>query len=493
MTHDHHPRPPHDHHRRPGGLLAAAVLASAATSSAVAQASRDVPDERIATHLDGAFDTSDAIDSHRIVPTCEDGIVTLAGTVDHLLEKRRAVDLARATVGVRAVIDRIDVRRSDRADDAIRGDIRTALLADPATESYEVGVEVNRGVATLDGEVDSFAERRLAEQVAAGVRGVVAVRNRIDLDPTIDRSDDEILEDVRARLARTVTVDDKLLRVSVDDGEVTLAGVVGSAAEKWHAHDLAWIAGVDGVSVEDVGVRWWARDEMRRGDVHENRSDREVRSAVLDAFRTDPRIDADEPVVTVEDGMITLTGSVDDLRTKRAAGEVALDVIGAWNVDNHLRLEPETEVRDDVAEDRIAQALLRNAYVDRFNVTVRVINGHAHLYGTVDTAFERERAGAIAASVDGIVDVSNYLAISDAWDGPEDWVIRREIRDEFFWSPFVDGDDVTVTVVDGVATLAGTVDTMRERQIAAENAIEGGARSVDNELFVRNGPEPLRP
>jgi osmotically-inducible protein OsmY len=51
-----------------------------------------------------------------------------------------------------------------------------------------------------------------------------------------------------------------------------------------------------------------------------------------------------------------------------------------------------------------------------------------------------------------------------------------------FWSPFVDSDDVTVSVEAGVATLTGSVDSLGEYNAARENAFEGGAITVINKL-----------
>lgn len=48
----------------------------------------------------------------------------------------------------------------------------------------------------------------------------------------------------------------------------------------------------------------------------------------------------------------------------------------------------------------------------------------------------------------------------------------------------MDADDIYVTVDDGVSILTGTVDTWTERSAATENAYDGGAIWVDNELAV---------
>ena len=66
-----------------------------------------------------------------------------------------------------------------------------------------------------------------------------------------------------------------------------------------------------------------------------------------------------------------------------------------------------------------------------------------------------------------------------------DAAIKEDIEDELFWSPFVDLDEVNVKVDDGTATLTGDVDSLGEYEAATENALEGGAHKVDNDLVIR--------
>jgi osmotically-inducible protein OsmY len=66
-----------------------------------------------------------------------------------------------------------------------------------------------------------------------------------------------------------------------------------------------------------------------------------------------------------------------------------------------------------------------------------------------------------------------------------DAAIKEDIEDELFWSPFVDLDEVTVKVDGGTAILTGEVDSLGEYEAATENALEGGAHEVDNNLVVR--------
>ena len=70
-----------------------------------------------------------------------------------------------------------------------------------------------------------------------------------------------------------------------------------------------------------------------------------------------------------------------------------------------------------------------------------------------------------------------------------DRAIRDNVKDQMWWSPFVDADDVKVTVTGGLVRLTGTVDSWMEYDAAVENAWEGGARRVDNDLNVRSSEE----
>ena len=43
--------------------------------------------------------------------------------------------------------------------------------------------------------------------------------------------------------------------------------------------------------------------------------------------------------------------------------------------------------------------------------------------------------------------------------GKNDWAILEDVRDELFWSPFVNEDEIEVPVDSGRVTLSGTVDS----------------------------------
>jgi len=495
-------------------MIALVVIGVSATHAAAAK--RQITDISVTDAVEDELLIDKAVPAHRIDVSTVDGVVTLSGSVDNVLAKERAARIARIVKGVRAVVNKLEVDPPFlRTDGQIRDDVETALLSDPATDSYEIDVRVNDNVVTLSGAVDSWQEQVLCETVAKGVNGVKGVNNEIEVLWPKERSDYEIKTEVEQALRWDAFVDHALIDVTVKEGKVTLSGTVGSAAEK---NEASWDAYVHGVkSVDDTGleVKRWARDKDLKGEKYVEKSDEEIENAVEDALLYDPRVFSFSVRPEVSGKRVTLRGTVDNLKAKRAAAQDARNTVGVRWVENRIKVRPVTPLSDQKIEDNVRSALVRDPYVESYEITVDVINGVAKLYGTVDTFFEKSQADDVASRINGVIMVDNHLKVQEDGSDPviqelydpyvdnrlldhydwyyhrpiysskSDWEIKENIDDELFWSPFVDAEDVTVVVDDGVATLTGTVDSWSEYDAAMNNAYEAGAVYVDNDLVVK--------
>jgi osmotically-inducible protein OsmY len=471
---------------RPIGFMSLAIVMVVALIGGVVMAADNVPeDTEITRAIVDELWIDEAVDPNDIDVETHQGVVMLTGSVRNLLAKDRATSLAETISGVRAVVNRIDVEPGGtRSDSEIGTAISDALLRDPATESYEVDVEVDDGVVTLTGSVDSWHEKQLSEILAKGVVGVRVMENKIAVTPQTSRPDTEIGKEIAAYLANDVRVDDMLVQIDVDDGEVSLSGIVGSLAEKRIAISDSWVTGVTAVDASGLEVEAWMRDDMRRETLYVNRTDEQIEKSVKDAFLYDPRVFSFAPDVEVVDGTAILTGTVDNLKAKMAAEQDARNTLGVWRVKNHLKVRPPEAVSDLELANRVRSALAEDAYVERYDITVSARSGSVYLSGQVNTSFERGRAGDVAARVNGVVAVANNLTYEHQWTWKPDREIREDVRDHLFWSPFVDANEVTVSVESGVVTLSGLVDTWGERMAAEKNAWDGGAKDVRNGLAV---------
>lgn len=488
------------------GLLVL-VLGGTATAAQV------LNDNTITNAVEDELLFDPAVPSYKMRVTCRDGIVTLTGTVDNLLAKNRAVDIVETVKGVRAVINKIHVSPlTEDTDEQIRENVRLTLAENPATELSEIWVEVSSGTVTLKGTVDSYLEKDLARILASGVGGVTEVTNNIVFSIKGSRPDWEILADLRQGMRWDALLVHERISVQVTDGKVTLTGVVGSAAEKQRAIDKSWLPGIREVNSDGLKVKDWARDPLLRKHKYKMVSDDEIRKALVRAIELDPRVDVRDVDVEVFDGVVVLKGDVDNLQACRSAAQDAHNTVGVFRVKNHLKVRlPQTNIRDSELEEKINQALERDAYLDFYEISVNVRHGVVRLYGEVQTPFEKVRAEDVASMIQGVFAVDNNILSRRMWlpfvynpyvdenTFPEnygwytdrkvapvksDLEITNSIKDELWWSPFVDEDQVKVTVDDGRATLEGEVDSRLEVNAAVENAFEGGAVSVDNDLTI---------
>ncbi len=439
----------------------------------------------ITTAIEAELVLDDAVESHLIDVSSKDGIVTLAGRVDNILSKERAARIAETIKGVRAVINNITVVPVERSDQEVQRDAESALLEDPATESYEIGVVVEDGKVVLTGTVESWQEKMLAEKVVKSVRGVKEIDNNIGIEYKTERTDFEIKQDIERNLENDIWVDDVLIDVAVQNGGVELSGTVGSADEKTRSISDAWVVGVKDVDAEELEVKYWVRDKMQRRPDFGEISDQDIKKAIENAFFQDPRVFSFNIDIKVKEGKVTLSGIVDNLRTKKAAEQDARHTYGVWQVNNHIRVRPKTIPVADTLKARVKRALIRDPVVELHDLTIYAANGKVYLNGKVNTSYEKQRAGTVAQRIKGVVEVENNIKYEHTWTWKPDWKIKRNINSQLFWSPFVDSDQVSVAVKEGVATLTGKVDSWSEKHAAEDNAYEGGARDVKNNLDVK--------
>lgn len=498
--------------RTPLLMLSIVLICTLPAAAATAPA---VTDDDITFAVERAMVFDTGVPSNDIDVVTRDGIVTITGKVDNVLARERAIRIAESIRGVRSIVDRMTVDKSQRPDEEIRRDVKNALLYDPATDSYEITVEVSNGIANLSGTVDSWQEKQLALDVARGVRGVTQVVDVMKVSYASTRTDAEITAEVRGALGNDVWLDAVFIRPAVSNGTVTLSGTVGSLAEKRRAISDAWVRGVRAVNADGLKVESWAKDTMQRERRTTTLTDAQIRDAVRDAFVHDPRVFSFNPNVAVSNGVVTLTGVVDNLKARRAAGQDARNTIGVRRVRNYLKVRPAQPVADDKVARTLKDALAFNTITESYEIDVRADRGVVTLSGTVDSFLEKSEAEDVALRTNGVVAVRNNLAVRypalthydydyDPWwdynsdygrysSMRPDWSARtfttdseleEDIEYELFWSPFVDSIAVDVDVKNGVATLTGTVANWRAFTAATQNAFEAGALGVVNDLKV---------
>ncbi len=419
------------------------------------------------------------------------GLVTLSGTATSLLDKQMSAQIAKRTRGVKAVLNQLIVLASDRRDDDIRSDVEEVLRINDSVDKPRIAVDVSRGEVAMAGKVESLAEKRIAEFAASGVTGVTKVNNQITVGLISDRTNSDIAEEIRGLIVHSIYLDDASVNVTVEEHIAKLSGTVPSAESKDRLEQIAEIWGVTTVDVTSVTVDSDSFDESQRRERYADVSDGEIQDALARSFRNDPIVFSHVAAIAtnVRDGSVTLSGTVDCLRTKNRAERLAGDVVGVQRVVNEINVEySDKEVSDMEIIHETQAALRRSALLDRRAIRVHCQRAHVSLFGIVDSELEKQVAGWIADGITGVVHVNNSLAIEPKWKEKSDEAIKSDLQRKLNFTLLDKTDDIRVTVENGTVILQGEVATWRQWQLVMDLAIEAGARHPHNLLNVRYHP-----
>jgi osmotically-inducible protein OsmY len=143
--------------------------------------------------------------------------------------------------GVKALVVEIDVTLAGttrRTDGDIARSAKDVLQWTTDAPADTVQIKVEKGNITLSGVVDWEYQRRDAADAIRNLVGVKSVINMVTISPKA--STQVVKADIDSALKRRATRDSNSIKVSVEDGEVTLSGSVHSWTERELANDSAW-------------------------------------------------------------------------------------------------------------------------------------------------------------------------------------------------------------------------------------------------------------
>lgn len=212
--------------------------------------------------------------------------------------------------------------------------------------------------------------------------------------------------------------------------------------------------------------------------------DKRLRLIVIDELDFEPSIDASGIEVTVEDGVVTLTGYARSYAEKREAEAAACRVRGVRAVASQIEVVCLDGMLTSDAElaRRALDILTWDAGVPG-SVKVKVLQGRIWLSGTVDWHCQRLAAELAVSRLSGIVGVSNLIALQRR---AHSYDIARAIREALRRSAELDDCNIRVMVAsDDTVTLEGEVHAWCDRAVAERAAWSApGVQGVEDRLLV---------
>jgi len=215
------------------------------------------------------------------------------------------------------------------------------------------------------------------------------------------KTDSQLQSDVIAELGWEPSIHSEAIGVEVKDGIVTLAGHVGTYAEKLEAERAAMrVYGVKALAVEiDVRIAGISA-----------RTDADIARTVENVLQWTTFLKKDLVKIMVEGGWVTLSGEVNWEYQRRAAVDAIRFLMGVKGVYDMITIKP--TLTAPLVKADIEAALKRRARKDSNSILVSVKGNDVTLSGSVHSWADRDLATHTAWGTPGVRSVVNNTTLS---------------------------------------------------------------------------------
>jgi len=193
------------------------------------------------TDVQNAIRWEPLLNAAEIGVTAQDGVVSLTGVVDSYAKKLEAENAAKKVVGVKALVEKIEVKFPyswTKTNVEIANEVLNGLNSNWSVPKDKVTVKVENGWVTLEGELPWHYQKEAAKNAVNYLTGVKGVTNNIKIK---SESHDAIEQkDVESAINRNWSIDDHDIKVKVSGTTVTLSGTINSWYQKEEAARIAW-------------------------------------------------------------------------------------------------------------------------------------------------------------------------------------------------------------------------------------------------------------
>ncbi|WPQ60437.1 BON domain-containing protein [Chitinophaga sancti] len=214
------------------------------------------------------------------------------------------------------------------------------------------------------------------------------------------------------------------------------------------------------------------------------RSDYILQQNVLDEFLWEPSLEAAEIGVSVKNGIVTLSGTVDSISKKNSAERAVKRIKDVKAVAMAIEVVYPSNSRKTDAEIAKAalDALAWNSLVPKDHIRIEVENGYITLEGEVEWQYQRNAAKDVVKDLQGVKGIANLIVVKPI---PSSFLVKNNILNALHRMANIDAHNIQVLTLDNTIILNGTVRSWRELE-QVEHVVWStpGVSAVINDLEV---------
>lgn len=214
------------------------------------------------------------------------------------------------------------------------------------------------------------------------------------------------------------------------------------------------------------------------------KTDLEIQKDVMEELSWQPSLNAAHIGVAANNGIVTLSGTVDTYLEKIIAEEATKKISGvrALAEDIEIKIKGITKKTDTEIAEEVMFALKWQSSVDENKIKVKVENGRVLIEGEVIWNFQKTAIKSAISNVEGVKGISCNILVNPL-TVPAD--IKNRLDAAFHRNAAIDSDHIHISVVGSTVTLTGMIRSYSEMKDAEKATwLAPGVKRVVNLLEI---------
>ncbi|MDA3790458.1 MAG: BON domain-containing protein [Desulfobacula sp.] len=251
-------------------------------------------------------------------------------------------------------------------------------------------------------------------------------------------------------------------------------------------------------------VLLFASDTDNRIELFASDTDGRIETSAKNTYVFKTFLKVDDIKIKSKDGLVTLTGTVQEASHKSLAGETVAGLPGVKGVDNKLEEKGDrpAEKSDAWLISKVKTTLLFHRNVSATETEVLADKGTITLRGVAPSLAQKDLTTEYAKDVEGVENVNNEMTLSDAGaatsgvqkvtdevntvvESIDDASITALVKTSLLYHRSTSAINTKVETKNGVVTLGGIAKTSAEKDLAGRYASDvNGVNKVNNNMIV---------